>query len=179
MTMAPGSWRRWQAIAVVAAILGLMLVGIRGEVASAGETAGASRAAGVDIVSFAFKPATLKIPQGSRVVFSNTSDTAHTATRKDGFDTGRIKPGKSKTVGFARKGTFAYHCSIHPTMNGTVVVKAASGGKPTTPATDTAALVAGDAGDAGPGVIALLGLAALGGLLVTLRRTARRERARA
>jgi plastocyanin len=132
----------------------------------------------VTIAGFAFSPGTVTVSVGDTVTWTNNDNVGHTATG-DGFDTGTIGGGSSASVTFDTVGTFAYHCSIHPTMNGTVVVKAASGGKPTTPATDTAALVAGDAGDAGPGVIALLGLAALGGLLVTLRRTARREGARA
>jgi plastocyanin len=107
---------------VASAILGLMLIGIRGEIASAGETARASATATVRIVNFAFKPATLKVAKGSRVSFSNTSSTAHTATRGGSFDTGRIRPGKSVPVRFAQKGSFAYHCKIHPSMRGKIVV---------------------------------------------------------
>jgi plastocyanin len=109
-------------MAVASAILGLMLIGIRGEIASAGETARASATATVRIVNFAFKPATLKIAKGSRVSFSNTSAVQHTATRGGGFDTGRIKPGKSVPIRFAQKGSFAYHCKIHPSMRAKIVV---------------------------------------------------------
>ena len=48
--------------------------------------------------------------------------TAHTATDKGAFDTGRIKPGHSVSVRFGHKGTFSYHCSIHPFMHGKIVV---------------------------------------------------------
>jgi plastocyanin len=121
MTTGPRYWRGWRAI-TAAAVLGLALIGVRGEIAAAGETARTSRTAGVEIVSFAFKPPNLTIPKGSKVVFSNTSSTAHTATRKEGFNTGSIKPGRSSSVSFKRKGTFTYHCSIHPFMRGKVVV---------------------------------------------------------
>jgi plastocyanin len=119
------SRREWKAIALALAVLafGLALVGIRGEVAAAGgASAHASRAATVDIHDFAYHPPTLTIGAGSKVVFANTSPTAHTATRKGSFSTGRIKPGKSVTIGFAKKGTFAYHCTIHPFMHGKIIV---------------------------------------------------------
>lgn len=102
----------------------LALGGIRSGAATAGErTAQASRSATVRIVDFAFQPATLTIGTGSKVVFSNASGRAHTATRKGSFSTGRIAAGKSASVRFARKGTYAYHCTIHPFMHGKVVVE--------------------------------------------------------
>ena len=100
----------------------LALVGLRGQVAAAGEIATASRTATVDIVNFAYKPATLTVAAGSRVVFSNTSSMTHSATRENGFDTKLIKPGKSAAINFPRKGTFRYHCLIHPSMRGKIVV---------------------------------------------------------
>lgn len=115
----------WQAIAVGLAIIvsGLALAGIRGEIASAGGTAQASRASSVDINHFAYHPPALTIGAGSKVVFSNTSRTAHTATRRGSFSTGRIKPGKSVGIRFTQRGTYAYHCKIHPFMHGKIVVE--------------------------------------------------------
>jgi len=86
-------------------------------------TAGAGAAKTVSIVNFAFKPGTLKVKRGARVAFANTADTAHTATRSGSFDTKRIAPGKTKTVQFNQRGTFAYHCKIHPSMKGKVIVE--------------------------------------------------------
>ena len=82
----------------------------------------ASAAKTVSIVNFAFKPANLTVAKGTRVTFSNTSGIAHTATDKGAFDSGKIKAGKSFTVRFSQTGTFAYHCKIHPTMQGKIVV---------------------------------------------------------
>jgi plastocyanin len=112
---------RW-VLATATALVALMLAALMGGSASAGETASASKTKTVEIVSFAFKPPTLTIGKGSSVTFSNTSSVTHTATRKGDFNTGPIKPGKSATVRFARKGTFAYHCKIHPSMRGKIVV---------------------------------------------------------
>jgi plastocyanin len=76
----------------------------------------------VSIVNFAFKPGTLTVAKGTKVTFSNTTGIAHTATDKGAFDSGRIAGGKSFTIRFGQKGTFAYHCKIHPTMQGKIVV---------------------------------------------------------
>jgi plastocyanin len=84
--------------------------------------ASASRARTVSISHFEFHPPRLNVAKGARVVFSNSSGTAHTATDAGAFDTGHIKPGHSVTVRFAQKGTFSYHCTIHPFMHGKIVV---------------------------------------------------------
>jgi len=86
---------------------------------------GSAQASGsktVDISHFEFHPPTLSVAKGTRVVFSNSSNTAHTATDKGAFDSGRIKPGRSFAVRFGQKGTFSYHCKIHPFMHGKIVV---------------------------------------------------------
>jgi plastocyanin len=82
----------------------------------------ASKAKTVDISHFEFHPPTLSVAKGAKVVFSNSSGTAHTATDKGVFDSGHIKPGKFFAVRFERRGTFRYHCEIHPFMHGKIVV---------------------------------------------------------
>jgi plastocyanin len=82
----------------------------------------ASGAKTVTVKSFAFKPATLAVKRGSRVTFANTSTATHTASGA-GFDTKQIAPGKAATVSFNKRGTFAYHCKIHPFMKGKIVVE--------------------------------------------------------
>jgi len=83
----------------------------------------ASKTANVGIVNFAFRPGTLNVSKGTKVVFSNSSSNFHTATRSGSFDTKRIEPGGSASVRFGQKGTFRYHCKIHPEqMRAKVVV---------------------------------------------------------
>jgi plastocyanin len=123
MALSPKLGRLAIALALSVVALAAALVGSRGETASADEPAHASVVKTVDIVNFAFKPATLTVGAGSKVVFDNTSGTTHTATRNNGFDSGRIKPGKSASIRFKNKGTFRYHCSIHPSMRGKIVVE--------------------------------------------------------
>ena len=113
---------RW-IFAIAVASVALLLVALRGSDASAGEVAQASRAKSVNIANFAFKPGNLTVAKGTKVTFSNSDGVPHTATRAGSFDTGRISPGGSKSVKLARAGTFAYHCSIHPSMHGKIVVR--------------------------------------------------------
>jgi plastocyanin len=105
-----------------AVVLGLLLANLGGAGAATGATATTSEVKRVDIANFAFKPATLRIAKGDKVSFANASKVTHTATRDGAFDTGLIKPGKSVAVRFKQKGTFAYHCEIHPSMHGKIVV---------------------------------------------------------
>jgi len=113
-----------QKLAVLLALVAFALVpaGLRGATASAGGAAQASKAPTVVINHFAFHPPTLTVAKGTKVTFSNTSAVTHTATRNGSFDTGRIKPGTAVAVRFKQKGTFAYHCEIHPLMHGKIVV---------------------------------------------------------
>ena len=117
------SWNprgRWAfALAIAAAIF---LIAIDGGAAS-GATATTSATKAVNIANFAFHPPTLRVKRGARVKFVNSSNVTHTATKGGSFDTGKIKPGKSATVSLNQKGTFAYHCKIHPFMKGKVVVE--------------------------------------------------------
>jgi plastocyanin len=84
-----------------------------------------SPAGGVTIDNFKFAPATSTVTRGTRLVVRNHDSTAHTATADDGhtFDTGDIAPGAAATVTLSKPGRYAYHCSIHPFMHGTLVVK--------------------------------------------------------
>jgi plastocyanin len=120
----PGSTQSWLKTAVVVSALAfaLALVGLRGEPASAGPVARASGSATVDINNFAFHPPTLTVAKGTTVTFSNSSKVTHTATRGGAFDSGLIRPGKSVSIRFTHKGTFAYHCEIHPLMHGKIIV---------------------------------------------------------
>ena len=79
-------------------------------------------AGAVGIADFTFTPATVNIPVGGSVVWTNNDKQAHTATSAGNFDAGAIQPGTSATVAFATAGSFTYICSFHPFMTGTVVV---------------------------------------------------------
>jgi plastocyanin len=81
----------------------------------------------VSIVDYSFKPATITIHVGDSITWTNNGKQPHTATANNGsFDTGTIQPGHSASHTFSQAGTFAYICTIHPFMHGTVVVVANS-----------------------------------------------------
>jgi plastocyanin len=83
----------------------------------------AERSAKVEIVDFAYAPATVTVQAGGKVIWLNQDATEHTATLDDGsFSTGDLAEGKLKSESFKAAGTYAYHCEIHPEMKGTVEV---------------------------------------------------------
>lgn len=114
-------WQRRWGFALLMAIAVLAVAALQGGRA-AGATATASGTRSVDINHFAFHPPTLRVKRGTKVAFTNSSNVTHTAS-SGSFDTKKIAPGTSVTVKFAGKGTFAYHCKIHPFMKGKIVVE--------------------------------------------------------
>jgi plastocyanin len=95
----------------------------------------------VTIQGMAFDPPSITIPVNNQVEWTNkdltdpasastgTPDTSAVATQHavvsdDGttFDSGPLDGLATFTYTFLEPGTYAYHCSIHPTMTGTVVV---------------------------------------------------------
>ncbi len=100
----------------IAALVTLALVVVPAIPARADQT--------VVIANLAFSPSTLTASLGETVTFSNTGyAVAHTSTSDEGFwDTGTIAGGGSASVAFGSAGTFRYHCAIHASMHGVVVV---------------------------------------------------------
>ena len=89
----------------------------------------------VSIANFAFQPATISIPVGATVVWTNNQGVPHTATSTSrDFDTGNIATAQTASFTFTRAGTFAYRCSIHSSMQGTVQVTEAAVSPPAPPA---------------------------------------------
>ena len=92
---------------------------------SSSQAASGGSSSAVTIKDFKFSPASLTVKDSARVAVTNEDSTAHTATADDGhsFDTGTLADGASKTISVSKPGSYAYHCSIHPFMHGTLVVK--------------------------------------------------------
>jgi LPXTG-motif cell wall-anchored protein len=85
----------------------------------------AAGAASVAIRDFSFGPSAITVHVGDTVTWTNAGPTDHTATGT-GFDTGTLSRGQSGSHAFTSAGTFAYHCTLHPFMRGTVTVVAAA-----------------------------------------------------
>jgi plastocyanin len=80
----------------------------------------------VTIDNFTFSPAEIDVTAGSRVTWTNNDDIPHTVTDADNPRTAKSPPldtGESYSRVFDRPGTYKYFCSLHPHMQGTVVVR--------------------------------------------------------
>ena len=70
---------------------------------------------------------TVYIGINATVVWTNTDSVFHTVTADTGsyFDSGTMQPSNVFIFNFTAvgPGTYNYHCSFHPPMHGTVVVK--------------------------------------------------------
>ena len=84
--------------------------------------------ASVQIADMAFAPGEVTVSVGDTVTWTNTDDgIVHTVTSTTGaFDSGDLGDGESYSVTFTAPGTFAYLCTPHPFMTGTVTVVAAA-----------------------------------------------------
>lgn len=85
----------------------------------------AQAAAGVQISNFKFQPPIVTVKAGGTVSWTNRDSAPHTATAKDNstFNTDTLNQGRTKTVKFAKPGTYPYYCQFHAFMTGTVVVR--------------------------------------------------------
>jgi plastocyanin len=75
----------------------------------------------VAIDNFAFSPATLNVKVGQQVTWTNQQDVAHTVTADGGAFDHPMPSGATFSFAFAKAGSFAYHCTIHPFMKATIV----------------------------------------------------------
>jgi len=77
----------------------------------------------VSITNFAFTPATLTVPVGATVTWTNHDEEPHVIAANDGsFHSPGLGTNSTYSFTFPTAGSFDYICSIHPFMHGTVVV---------------------------------------------------------
>lgn len=84
---------------------------------------GNSQTKTVTLQNFSFNPQNLTVAVGTTVVFKNNDSVTHTVTFDQGASNGGLAPGSSFSRTFTAKGTFNYHCSIHPSMTGQIIVQ--------------------------------------------------------
>ena len=81
----------------------------------------------INIRNMMFTPSQITVAKGGTVTWTNNDSTTHTVeadlSNNDGPASGDIPPGGSYSFTFNKTGSFQYHCSIHPSMRGTIVVK--------------------------------------------------------
>jgi plastocyanin len=74
----------------------------------------------------AYSPSTANLLTGDTARWTNNSNNVHSATGDSPlnfWDTGTFTNGQNRSKLFNVAGLYAYHCSVHPTMHGTVSVK--------------------------------------------------------
>ena len=143
--------RRWTASALFLCFAVLMLVTLSVVAASCGGSGSATTTAGpattespattaggtpsttvgggasgaqVVMKNFAFDPPTVTIKVGESVTWTNQDSVSHTVDADNGeFTSNDLANGATFSFTFDKAGSYPYHCSIHPTMKGTVVVQ--------------------------------------------------------
>lgn len=84
----------------------------------------------VNIDNFSFGPQELHVKAGTTVTWVNRDDIPHTVTSTTlVFRSKALDTDDKFSFTFTTPGSYKYFCSLHPHMTGTIVVKAAAGGK--------------------------------------------------
>jgi plastocyanin len=104
-----------------------VLVGLLWLIVGAGATTTSAADMAITIQNFAFNPATITVPVGTKVTWTNQDPATHTVTSDTGaFDSKNLTTGQAFSFTFSQAGSFAYHCSIHTRMVATIVVTGGS-----------------------------------------------------
>ncbi len=78
----------------------------------------------VHVKNFDYAPGTVTIVAGQSVRWVQDDETPHTVTAVDkSFDSGNLDQHATWTHRFDKPGTYAYICTYHPMMRGTIIVK--------------------------------------------------------
>jgi len=86
-------------------------------------TIGAAARRSIVINGVRYEPETVTIKRGDTVVWINKDPFPHTVTVKGVFDSREIAAGKSWTYTPRKPGEYAYICTLHPNMKGTLKVE--------------------------------------------------------
>jgi plastocyanin len=85
---------------------------------------GSAPGAAVTMVNISFAPGVVTINPGEVVTWTNDDGFAHTVSADDGSWASGIVPGHASfSRAFDAPGVVAYHCAIHATMHGSVLVR--------------------------------------------------------
>ena len=78
----------------------------------------------ITIKNFAFSPQPLTVKAGQSVTVRNLDSSLHGFATDDGSVVlGAVNPGGSRVAVFAKPGRYTYHCTLHASMKGVVVVR--------------------------------------------------------
>ena len=83
-------------------------------------------ATAVAIDNFSFSPASITVPAGTTLTWTNRDDIPHTVVSDDKkFKSKALDTDDKFSFTFTEPGTYSYFCSIHPKMVGKVIVEGA------------------------------------------------------
>ncbi|MFI7414883.1 plastocyanin/azurin family copper-binding protein [Streptomyces sp. NPDC049627] len=108
------------AVLVLSVLLGLLFA------VPGGSAAATYRVA---MSGYAYRPATLTIPAGATVTWTNQDTAPHdvkTTSAPAAFHSPLLNQGGSWSFTFTMPGTYAYYCTVHPNMTARIVVEAAA-----------------------------------------------------
>jgi plastocyanin len=79
----------------------------------------------VEISGFEFNPSTITIPKGTTLIWTNMDSVPHTIFSDSGDEihSDSLIKGETYAHTFNDSGTYKYHCGVHPSMKGVVVVE--------------------------------------------------------
>ena len=121
--------KRLSRLLIVIACVGLLGFGLlssmRGQDAQlTGGVSTAPDTTGVSIDNFSFSPATINVPAGTTLTWTNRDDIPHTVVSDDQkFKSKALDTDDKFSFTFAEPGTYSYFCSIHPKMVAKVIVE--------------------------------------------------------
>lgn len=114
-------------IILVAVFIGILVMGCNGpQSGNVNQQAKAPEGSSnnVEISDFAFSPGEITINVGDSITWTNKDSAPHTATSTNNeFNSDNLGRGDTFVFTFNKPGTYAYHCSIHPSMKGIVIVR--------------------------------------------------------
>ena len=111
-------------LSATAVLLGSLLFGNPGRLFGTASDDKTVSEATVKIDNFSFSPATITVPAGTTVRWTNADDIPHTVVDEDKtFRSKTLDTEEQFSYTFTKPGTYSYFCSIHPKMTGKVVVQ--------------------------------------------------------
>jgi plastocyanin len=95
--------------------------------ADAGSSASSPLGYTIDVIDLAFSPRVATVSSGTTVTWENIGQIPHTVTAKDeSFDSGIMQTNGVFSWTFGEAGTYDYICTLHPGMEGSIVVTRAA-----------------------------------------------------
>jgi len=115
-------------VPLVALVTVLVTLNVTDDSTGAASGRGATKAGSgtaIDIKSFQYSPNPIVVKAGAAITVTNSDGTTHTLTSDQNgkFDTGDLDGGAKKTITIDAPGKYAYHCTIHNYMTGTIEAK--------------------------------------------------------